>query len=35
MVVTEIQEPLAGEIDAVVHDDAVGNPEAMDDVNEE
>jgi hypothetical protein len=35
MVVIEIQEPLAGELGAVVRDDEVGNPEAMDDVDEE
>jgi hypothetical protein len=35
MVVTEFQEPFAGELGAVVRDDAVGNPEAMDDVSEE
>jgi hypothetical protein len=35
MVVIEIQEPLASELGASVHDDAVRNPEAMDDVGEE
>jgi Flp pilus assembly protein TadB len=35
MVIAEIQEPLAGELGAIVRDDAVGNPEAMDDVGEE
>jgi hypothetical protein len=35
MVVIEIQEPLASELGAVVCDDAVGNPKAMDDVGEE
>jgi hypothetical protein len=35
MVVAEFQEPFAGELGVVVHDDAVGNPEAMDDVDEE
>jgi hypothetical protein len=35
MVVTEIQESLASELGVVVRDDAVGNPEAMDDVDEE
>jgi hypothetical protein len=35
MVVTEIQEPLAGELGAIVRDDVVGNPKAMDDVGDE
>jgi hypothetical protein len=35
MVIAEIQEPLAGELGVVVRDDAVRNPEAMDDVGEE
>jgi hypothetical protein len=35
MVVVEFQEPLAGELGAVVHDDAVRNPEVMGDVDEE
>jgi hypothetical protein len=35
MVVTEIQKPFAGELDAVIRDNAVGNPEAMDDVSKE
>jgi hypothetical protein len=35
MVIVEFQEPFAGELGAIVCDDAVGNPEAMDDVGEE
>jgi hypothetical protein len=35
MVVAEFQEPFADELRAVVHDDTVGNPKAMDDVGEE
>jgi hypothetical protein len=35
MVIVEFQEPFAGELGAVVHDDAVGNLKAMDDVGEE
>jgi hypothetical protein len=35
MVVIEIQEPLTSELGAVVRDDAVRNPKAMDDVGEE
>jgi hypothetical protein len=35
MVVAEFQEPLADELGAIVRGDAVGNPEAMDDVSEE
>jgi hypothetical protein len=35
MVIVEFQEPFASELGTVVHDDAVGNPKAMDDVNEE
>jgi hypothetical protein len=35
MVITEFQEPFVGELGVVVHDDAVGNPKAMDDVSEE
>jgi hypothetical protein len=35
MVVAEFQEPFAGELGAIVRDDAVGNPEAMDNVGEE
>jgi hypothetical protein len=34
MVILEFQEPFAGELGVVVCDDAVGNPEAMDDVGE-
>jgi hypothetical protein len=35
MVVVEFQEPFVDELGAVVCDDAVGNPKAMDDVGEE
>jgi hypothetical protein len=35
MVVTKFQEPPAGELGVVVHDDTVGNPKAMNDVGEE
>jgi hypothetical protein len=35
MVIVEFQEPFAGELGAVIYDDAVGNPKAMDDVGEE
>jgi hypothetical protein len=35
MVVAEFQEPFACELGAVVRDNAVGNPKAMDDVGEE
>jgi hypothetical protein len=35
VVVTEIQELLVGELGAIVRDDAVGYPKAMDDVGEE
>jgi hypothetical protein len=35
MVVVELQEPPAGELGAIVRDDAVGNPKAMDDIGEE
>jgi hypothetical protein len=35
MVVAEIQKLLASELGAVVRDDAVRNPEVMDDVGEE
>jgi hypothetical protein len=35
MVVAEIQEPLASELSVVVRDNAVGNPEAMEDIDEE
>jgi hypothetical protein len=35
MVIVEFQEPFAGELGAVVRDEAVGNPKAMDDVGEE
>jgi hypothetical protein len=35
MVVVEIQKLLAGKLGAVVHDDAVRNPKAVDDVGEE
>jgi hypothetical protein len=35
MVVAEILELFAGELGVVVRDDAVRNPEAMDDVGEE
>jgi hypothetical protein len=35
LVVTEFQEPFAGELGVIVRDDAVGNPKAMDDVSEE
>jgi Flp pilus assembly protein TadB len=35
MVIKEFQEPLASELGAIVHDDAVGNPKAMDDISEE
>jgi hypothetical protein len=34
-VVVEIQELFASEMGVIVHDDAVRNPEAMDDVSEE
>jgi hypothetical protein len=34
VVVVEIQKLFVGELDAVVCDDAVGNPKAMDDVGE-
>jgi hypothetical protein len=33
--IAEFQEPPAGELDAVVRDDAVGNPKVMDDIGEE
>jgi hypothetical protein len=35
MVIVEFQEPFASELGAVVRDDAVGDPKAMDDVGEE
>jgi hypothetical protein len=35
MVIAEFQEPFAGELGAVIRDDAVENPKAMDDVSEE
>jgi hypothetical protein len=35
MIVTEIQKLFAGKLGAVVRDDAVGNPKAVDDVGEE
>jgi hypothetical protein len=35
MVVIEFKEPFASELGAVIHDDAVGNPKAMNDVGEE
>jgi hypothetical protein len=35
MVVVEFQEPSTSELGAIVYDDAVGNPKAMDDVSEE
>jgi hypothetical protein len=35
MVIAEFQELFASELGAVVRDDAVGNPKAMDDVGEE
>jgi hypothetical protein len=35
MVIAEFQEPSAGELGAVVRDDAVGNPKAMDNIDEE
>jgi hypothetical protein len=35
MVIAEFQEPFVGELGAVVRDDAVGDPKAMDDVGEE
>jgi hypothetical protein len=35
MAIAEFQEPPAGELGVVVRDDAVRNPEAMDDVGEE
>jgi hypothetical protein len=35
MVVAEIQELLASELGAIIRDDAVRNPKAMDDVSEE
>jgi hypothetical protein len=35
MVVAEFQEPFTSELGAVVRDDAVENPKAMDDVGEE
>jgi hypothetical protein len=35
IVVVEFQEPFAGKLGVVVHDDAVGKPKAMDDVGEE
>jgi hypothetical protein len=35
MVIVEFQEPFAGELGAIVRDDAIGNPKAMDDVGEE
>jgi hypothetical protein len=35
MVIAKFQEPFADELGAIVCDDAVGNPEAMDDVGEE
>jgi hypothetical protein len=35
MVIAKFQEPFASELGAVVRDDAVGNPKAMDDVGEE
>jgi hypothetical protein len=35
MVIAEIQELLASELGAIVCDDAVRNPKAMDDVGEE
>jgi hypothetical protein len=35
MVIAEFQEPFAGKVGAVVRDDVVGNPKAMNDVGEE
>jgi hypothetical protein len=35
MAVVKFQEPLAGELGAVISDDAVRNPKVMDDVGEE
>jgi hypothetical protein len=35
MIIAEFQEPFVGELGAVVRDDVVGNPKAMDDVGEE
>jgi hypothetical protein len=35
MVIAEFQEPFASDLGAVVRDDAVGNPKAMNDVNKE
>jgi hypothetical protein len=35
MVIAEFQEPFASELGAVIRDDGVGNPKAMDDVGEE
>jgi hypothetical protein len=35
MVVAEIQKLFVGKLGAIVHDDAVGNPKAVDDVGEE
>jgi hypothetical protein len=35
MVIVEFQEPSTSELGAIVCDDAVGNPKAMDDVGEE
>jgi hypothetical protein len=35
MVVVEFQEPFAGELGAVVRDDAIGDPKSIDDVGEE
>jgi hypothetical protein len=34
MVIAEFQEPFASELGAIVRDDAVGNPKAMNDVGE-